>query len=438
MKLNIKKFLSNKEVKNSGWIIGEKLLRMIISLFVGIYTARFLGPSNFGLINYAAAYTAFFMSFCTLGINSVIIKNFADHPEEEGLTIGTTIVIRGLSSILAAISIVGIVFVVDAGEPTTICVCALSSISLVFHVLDTIYYWFQSRYLSKITSIATFVAYIAVVIYRIILLSTKASVTYFALANSIDYIIIGIFLYTSYRKHNGPKLGFSWKKAGELLSVSYHFILSGIMVSIYGQTDKIMLKQMMGDTEVGFYSTAVGLCNMWVFVLSAIIQSIVPTIIRYSKENEELFNRKNRQLYMIVFYLSFLASLFFTFFSGIVIRILYGQEYLGAVTPLRIITWYTAFSYLGVARDTWIVCKGHQKYVKYMYLSAAIINIGLNLLFIPLMQAAGAALASLITQICTSIILPFFIKALRPNAILILQAITFYDFRKKRQLLGDK
>lgn len=190
-----------------------------------------------------------------------------------------------------------------------------------------------------------------------------------------------------------------------------------------------MLKQMLGETEVGYYSTAVGLCNIWVFVLSAVIQSIVPTIIKYSKENEQLFERKNRQLYTIIFYLSTVVSLFFTVFSELVIRILYGQAYLGAVVPLRIITWYTAFSYLGVARDTWIVCKGHQKYVKYMYLSAVIINIDINLILIPTMQSAGAALASLITQICTSMVLPFFIKALRPNAMLMLQAITFCDYR---------
>ena len=104
-----------------------------------------------------------------------------------------------------------------------------------------------------------------------------------------------------------------------------------------------------------------------------------------------------------------------------------------AVMPLKIITWYTAFSYFGVARNAWMVCNEKQKYIKYMYLPAAIINVLLNLAFIPLWGASGAAVASLITQIFTSIILPLCIKATRPNAKLMLEAIFLIDVFNKKQ-----
>ena len=94
-----------------------------------------------------------------------------------------------------------------------------------------------------------------------------------------------------------------------------------------------------------------------------------------------------------------------------------------AVAPLKVVTWYTAFSYFGVARNAWMVCNEKQKYLKYMYIFAAIINIGLNIPFIYLWGPTGAAIASLLTQISTSIILPFCIKDLRPNAKLMLEAI---------------
>ena len=72
--MKIKEIFNNKIINNMSWMIGGKVAQMIINLFVGLLTARFLGPSNYGLINYGLAYTAFFSSFCTLGINSVIIK----------------------------------------------------------------------------------------------------------------------------------------------------------------------------------------------------------------------------------------------------------------------------------------------------------------------------------------------------------------------------
>ena len=142
------------------------------------------------------------------------------------------------------------------------------------------------------------------------------------------------------------------------------------------------------------------------------------------KRDKAEFDRKNKLLYAIVFYVSTLVSVLFMIFGKLAIRILYGEAYMPSVMPLRIITWYTSFSYLGVARTAWIVCKEKQKYLKYIYLTAAISNVGLNLIFIPMWGASGAAVASLIAQILT-IVVPFFIKDMRENSVLILKAILF-------------
>lgn len=131
------------------WQSANKLLAFV----VGIFAARYLGPSNYGLINYAAAYAAFFASLCTLGINSVIVKNFVDHPDQQGETIGTTLLLRAISSLLSALAIIGIVSVVDRGERLTIVVVALYSIGLIFQVFDTLNYWFQARLQSKYSAI---------------------------------------------------------------------------------------------------------------------------------------------------------------------------------------------------------------------------------------------------------------------------------------------
>ena len=395
---------------------------MVLSFFVSIFTARFLGPSNYGIINYAAAYVAFFTSLCNLGLNAVIIKDFVDNPQEQGSAIGTSLVMRTVSSAISILLILCIVSIVDRGESTTIIVSVLCSISLLFQVFDTFNYWFQSRYESKVTSIATFIAYLATSIYRIVLLILKKNVHWFAFATSIDYIFLGAVLWYAYKKHHGPRLEFSWKKGRHLLMRSYHYILSGTMVAIYGQTDRFMLKQMLDEASVGYYSLASSLNNMWVFVLQAIIDSMYPTILKLYGRDDAGFKKKNRQLYAVVIYVSIVAAVGLTFFAPLIVRLLYGEAYLPAIEPLRIVTWYTIFSYLGVARNAWIVCENRQKYLKYMYLSAAVLNIILNSLMIPRWGASGAAMASLITQICTSLILPCFWKDMRPNVKLMIEA----------------
>lgn len=428
----VQKLLNSRVAKNASWLIAGRIIQMILSFFVGLLTTRYLGPGNYGLINYAATYTTFFASLCSLGINSIIVKNFIDYPEEEGTTLCTAIILRAISSVASLIAIMGITFVADRGEVTTQLVVFLCGVGMLFQIFDTFNYWFQAKLLSKFSAIATLVAYILVSVYRIVLLIFKKDVAWFALASSIDYVVIACFLLIAYQKNNGPKFKFSWSKGKRLLIESCNFILSSLMVSIYGSTDRFMLKQMTGEESVGYYAIALTLCNMWVFVLTAIIDSISPTIMYAYNENKALYERRNKQLYAIVFYVSVFVSLCFMLFGRVAILVLYGEAYIGAATPLSIITWYTAFSYLGVARNAWIVCEHKQTFLKYLYLGAAISNVILNAILIPIWGASGAAMASLITQMSTILVFPALVRALRPNVKLMLDAILLKDVFCKR------
>ena len=422
-------FFQKKEVQNAGWLIGGRVAQMVLSLFVGVLSARYLGPSNYGLISYGNALMGLFMSVCTLGINSVIVKEFLDHPQTQGEALGSAILLRILSSFLSALFAIAVSFVIDYGQWETVIVVALCSLSLLFHAFDTINYWFQAHYQSKITAVAAFAAYLATAVYKILLLILNKNVFWFAFATSVDYIVLAAVLLVAYKRAGGAKLSFSAAKGKAILSKSYHYILSGIMVAIYGQTDRLMLKQMLSETEVGHYTAATTICGMWTFVLTAVIDAMYPTIVRTYGKDQELFDKRNRQLYALVFYLSVCASLAFLVLGKWIVRILYGVDYLPAAMPLKVITWYTAFSYLGVARNAWMVCNDKQRYIKFMYIPAVLINVGPNALLIPGMGAVGAALASLITQVFTSILLPLCIRELRPNAKLMLEAIMLKDIR---------
>ena len=422
-------FLKNKTVKNAGWIIGGRLANKALAFLVSILTARYLGPSNNGLIGYVTAYITFFASLCNLGINSVIIKDFVDHPEEEGEAIGTTLVLRMVSSALSAVMIIGIVWLMDR-DPLTVLVAALSTLGLLFQVFDTFKKWFQSRLQSKYVAVGTLVAYVAVSAYRLELLAMGKSVSWFALATSVDYLAVAVFLLWAYKRKGGPRLRFSMKKAKQLLRISSSYIIAGVMVSVYASTDKLMLKQLLDEASVGYYVVAVSLSTTWTFLLEAVVDSMYPSVIQAYDKDKALFERRNRQLYAIVLYAALFVSLVISLLARPLISVLYGEAYLPTVTPLRIICWYSAFSYLGVARNAWMVCENKQKYLKYLYIAAAVINVGLNLLLIPLWGPSGAAAASLVTQIFTTVCLPAMIPPLRPNAKLMVDAMLLRGLRE--------
>ena len=334
--MNLKVFLKNKAVKNAGWLIGGKIAQMLVNMIVAILMARYLGPSNMGLVNCGAAYTSFFATIASLGINSVLVKEFIDHPGEEGKIIGTSLFMRAISSFLSAVVIVGIVMVIDADETTTIFVVMLCSLGLIFHIFEVVNYWFQSKLQSKVTAIVTLIAYIITSAYKVALMATGQSVIWFALSTSIDYICVGILLMLSYKKYNGGKLTIDLAYGKRLLAQSCHFILPGVMIAIYGQTDKIMLKQMVGSAETAYYATAVSLSNVWCFVLVAIKDSMYPMIMQAFKTDEKKFIKRNKQLYAIIFYISAAAALCYTILAKPVVGILYAVYQLMIINGITI------------------------------------------------------------------------------------------------------
>ena len=198
---------------------------MALAFLVNLLTARYLGPSNYGLVNYAALYTAFFTSFATLGLSSLLLKDFMDDPEGAGTTVGTAIAMRLLSSTLSAVSILAIVAAVDRGERLTMTVVALYSMSLIFQAFDTIQYWFQSRLESKYATIATSVGYIIVSFYKVLLLVLGKDVRWFAISNTIDYAVAAIVFLGLYKWRGGPRLHISPAKGRALLRQSGSFII---------------------------------------------------------------------------------------------------------------------------------------------------------------------------------------------------------------------
>ena len=142
-----------------------------------------------------------------------------------------------------------------------------------------------------------------------------------------------------------------------------------------------------------------------------------------------MFEKKNRQLYAIIIYTSIVVAVGFMMFGNSIVKILYGEAYLPATSPLKIVCWYTVFSYLGMARNAWIVSTNNQRYLKYICGGAALANVVLNYWLIPIGGASGAAMASLVTQISTIVFIPLFIRDMRPNVKLMLDAFLLKNLK---------
>lgn len=415
--------MKNRVLNNAGWIIGCKIVQSLINLVIGIITARYLGPSNYGIISYVASVVAFALPIMQLGLRQTLVKEFVHSPDQEGKILGTALVINVISSFFCVIGSVSFVALVNAGERETILVCALYSLSLIFQATEMTQYWFQAKLLSKYPSIASLGAYIVVALYKVYLLVTGKSVVWFALSNVLDYFLISIILMVIYQKIGKQRLSVDWRLGREMLSRSKYYILPSLMVMIFQHTDRIMIKLMMGETETGFYSAALACVGVSGFVFSAVIDSARPVILEQKKTNPELYEKRMIQLYSVITCISLVQSLAMTVLSKPIIHVLYGDQYAPAAGILCVAVWYITFSEYGSVRNIWILAEGKQKYLLWINASGALANVALNLIMIPVWGGIGAAIASLITQFFTNVIMGFIAKPIRRNNYLLLKSL---------------
>lgn len=405
----------NKIIKNASWIIICRIGQAILSLVVTMITARFLGPSNYGLINYAAAIVVFITPIVQLGLGSVQVQELVNHREEEGKIVGSTLIMSFGAAVVCFFFLGIFVHWANGGEGETLLVCMLYSILLFFQGSELMQYWFQCKYLSKYASIVSLVAFAIVSVYKIIILMLGKSIYWFAISNSLDYLLIeGMLLYL-YKRFGGIKLEFSFEVSKRLLNKGKHYILANMMIVVFTQTDRIMIKNMLGDAETGFYTAATTCACLANFVFLAIIDSARPTILEDYNVSEVKFEKGIAVLYSVVIYLSILINFMITIFAPIIIGIVYGEGYQSAITPLRLVTWFTTFSFIGSIRNIWILAKGQQKWLWLINVSGAVINVILNLVLINQMGVIGAAIASLVSQFVSNIAASYVIRDTRDN-----------------------
>ena len=403
----------NKVVKNASWIVLCRIIQSVLNLIVSMMTARYLGPSNFGIINYAASIVAFVTPLMQLGLRSTLVYELTDRPYEEGKTMGTALFMNVISSVASILFITSFILIFDRDDKTSILVCILYSMSLIFQALEMIQYWFQQKLLSKYTSIVSLIAYVIVSIYKIYLLISGKSIYWFAISQAIDYCLISLLLITIYYKIGGQKFKVSFKRAKEMLSRSKYYIVSSMMVTIFAQTDRIMIKNMIDSNATGYYSAALTCAGMVGFVFSAIIDSMRPVILDNKKHSIDAYELNVSRLFSIVFYLSLAQCVFMTLFAKPIIMILYGKEYIVSINILRVCVWYVTYSYIGQVRNIWILAENKQKYLWRINLVGAISNVVLNYVMIPIWGVFGAAIATVITQFVTNFIVGFIFKPIR-------------------------
>jgi O-antigen/teichoic acid export membrane protein len=415
---------------SAGWMLAERLVRLAGGAFVGIWLARYLGPADFGVYNFAIALSIIVTSLTTLGLDGILVRELVRDPAGEGRLLGSAALLRLAGGLGASLAIVALAAGLRPADPAVVALTAIIGVAGVIQASTVVDLWFRARLAARDAALARALAYVAAVLLRVGLILAGAPLVAFAWAFVAEALLGALAVLLAYGRHGGNPLGWrpSRSAARALLADSWPLIFSGLLVNLYLRVDQVMLARLRGDVELGVYSGAVRIAEVFPIVPNTIVAALLPTIVAARAAGPQLYAQRLRQLYGLVAALGYAFALPVTLLAGPLTVFLLGSSYAGAAPSLVALTWAGLFGSLGVARSTFLTAENYTRLHLATVALGCVANLGLNWWLIPPLGGPGAAIASLISYWLAAHGSCFLFPALRPTGVAMTRALLWPRF----------
>lgn len=391
---------------NSFWQVGDKVFRLVVGLTVGVWVARYLQPDGFGLLNYAIALVSLVSAFSTYGLQGVMVREMVRRPESREKIVASGLVLRLMTSAATVVFLGFLAHSLKPNDSQAFWMVLIISLSLFPQAWDVIEYFYQSEVNTKPVVISRNISFVFFSLMRCVLVLMGADLFAFGWVVTLEVLFssLSVWLISRTSGFSFSPLKARWSEIHYFLKTCWPLVVSGFAAMLYMRLDQVMLGQMMTEADVGFFSAAVRISEAWYFVPAAIVGSLSPMLTKLYGTDHEKYNKYLALAIRGMFWMGAVVALVINFSGAYVIDLLYGAHYAPAANVLIIHAWAGVFVGLGVASSVWYVNHGFLKLQMVQTLCGAVANFLLNLWLIPAHGIAGAAIATIVAQALSTIV----------------------------------
>lgn len=385
-------------LSNVGWATLGRIVRVLTETLVSIFVARYLGPSDYGLMNYVVSFVAIFTTISVFGLDNIEIREIAKSENDKNEILGTAFRLRLIFAFIAFVSIIVALFFSGADYYTSILIIIYST-SVILSTFNLIRNYFTAIVNNKYIVITEILRCFVGALIKVVLLLIKAPLIFFIIALAFDFFLVAGGYVATYNKLVGSikEWTFNKEKAKYLIRESFPLLLSGAAVIIYQRIDQVILKGLLNNEAVGYFSVAAKFSEFILFVPLIISQTVSPILVGYYSSNKDVYKVKSQQFMDITVWASVALSFFVSLLSYPLIRYTFGVQYLAAVPVLQVMSFKVIGMALSNSCGQLIVIEGIQKWAVIRNLIGCVICVVSNYLLIPKFGVVGSAYATLVT-----------------------------------------
>ena len=397
----------------------SKALSTILALISIAFITRYLGKEGFG--NYATvlAFLSFFAALADLGLYSISTREISKEGADEKRIMGNVFTMRIASGlailVIAPIIVLFFPYPVEVKEGIVIAVLSFL-FSSSYQVLNGI---FQKNLAMDKVAIAELAGKIFQTGFIIFAVKTRLGFNWIIASLLFNMFLSFIVVYLWSRKYLRFRMEFDFKYWKNFLRESLPLGIAAVITFAYFKMDTILLSVLKSSADVGIYNAAYKVLENITFFPAMIIGLIFPLMSKYIFTDREAFKAISNKTFKVFVVLAIPLVIGTLFLADGIIQIIGGGGFHEAAAVLRILVFALAFIFFGNFFNSVLVAANLQKKLMLMLGFAAILNIVLNLIFIPKFSYLGAAYVSMLTEFLV-VAMGFYLSAKKigyfPNA----------------------
>jgi len=237
---------------------------------------------------------------------------------------------------------------------------------------------------------------------------------FLALTFALEFVLVAVFLLLAYffKKEEGFFLKFDASYIVPLLRSAWPMTLSALAIVAYMRIDQIMIKHMLDAQSLGLYSSVTRIYEGWIIMFTVVSVSLLPVISKLKSNSVEIYRIKLTHLFSLLIWISIAGALFSTIFRYEIISIIFGPDFLTASRVFSIVMWSAPFAAIGSLTVRYLTIENMERKIAIRTFIALAVNIGLNIILIPLYGIEGAAISTLIALFVGNYLINYFDKEL--------------------------
>ena len=386
----------------------------IFPLITFPYVSRVLGASGTGKVSFAISVVSYFTMVAALGVPTYGIRAAAkarDDQEKLNRTTQEILIIHLFMMILVSIAYIMAILFVPRFQSDRILFLVVG-VSILLDPLGVNWLYQGLEQYGYIAKRSIFLKFVGVILMFMFIHSPDDYVFYgvtsiLASAGSNVLNFINLRKYVSLK----PVGDYNIKQHLKPILILFAQVVA---VNIYTNLDNVMLGFMKTDLDVGLYAAAVKVKTILTSLVTSLGAVLLPRLSYYIMEGrKEEFQALIKKAYNFVIVIAFPLMLFTIFYAKDCLICLSGNEFIGATLAMQIIAPTIVLiglsNLLGIQVLTPL---NREKQLVYSVVAGAVADLILNMVFIPEMGAAGAALGTLVAEAVVLMVKILYLKDL--------------------------